>query len=71
MSIPNPQYPNGSFAEIMGGMYVQYGVMDMTNHLKTAAEPWGGNIGFLDGHVAWRPFKDMGRRYGATPGFWW
>ena len=71
MSIPQPQYPNGNFAGIAGGMYVLHGVMDMTSHLKTAAEPWGGNIGYLDGHVAWRPFKDMRRRYGATPGFWW
>jgi prepilin-type processing-associated H-X9-DG protein len=71
MSIPQSSYPNGNFAGIPGGLYAQSQVYDTTNHLKSVGEPWGGNIGFLDGHVAWRPFKDMGRRYGSAPGFWW
>jgi prepilin-type processing-associated H-X9-DG protein len=64
---------NEKFAEVPGGIYSQSTIYDRTNHLKTATEPWGGNIGFLDGHVAWRPFKDMGKRYGGngSPIFWW
>ena len=46
-----------------------------TNHMGEIGEPIepsGGNIGFLDGHVSWRHFKDMYQRYrvqGVT--FWW
>ena len=47
-----------------------------TNHMERRGgeikEPAGSNIGFLDGHVTWRPFKDMYQRYrvqGVT--FWW
>jgi prepilin-type processing-associated H-X9-DG protein len=48
-----------------------YGIYDSTSHLKTDAVPLGGNIGFVDGHVAWRPFDDMGGRYGGDRLFWW
>jgi prepilin-type processing-associated H-X9-DG protein len=35
-------------------------------------EPNGGNIGFLDGHVAWRHFKEMYERYSVQGVvFWW
>ncbi|MBP8303302.1 MAG: hypothetical protein KBE04_04155 [Phycisphaerae bacterium] len=72
MSYRYSPYPNGDFACIPGGIYTpQSQVYDTTNHLKSVDEPWGGNIGFLDGHVAWRPFKDMQERYGDAPGFWW
>ena len=63
-------YPNGNFAFVEGGM-LEYGVHDRTSHLKTDAEPLGGNIGFLDGHVAWRPFSEMVVRYGQDRLFWW
>ncbi len=46
-----------------------------TNHMGRTGnpiEPSGGNIGFLDGHVAWRDFKDMYERYGIQGvRFWW
>jgi prepilin-type processing-associated H-X9-DG protein len=35
-----------------------------SSHLDRAAQPAGGNILFLDGHVTWRNFKDM--RYRLT-----
>lgn len=43
--------------------------LDRTNHLD-GTRPAGGNIGFLDGHVEWRPFSAMQDRGGA-PKFWW
>jgi prepilin-type N-terminal cleavage/methylation domain-containing protein len=36
--------------------------------------PSGGNVGFKDGHVAWRKFDDMNQQAskgGANPSFWW
>jgi prepilin-type N-terminal cleavage/methylation domain-containing protein/prepilin-type processing-associated H-X9-DG protein len=33
--------------------------------------PAGGNILFLDGHVAWRPFKLMTIRTTGSPSFWY
>jgi len=42
-----------------------------TNHMDSR-EPDGGNIGFLDGHVAWRHFKEMYERYSVQGVvFWW
>src|SRR5262245_53605744 len=39
--------------------------MHNTSHMDRAAQPAGGNILFLDGHVTWRNFKDM--RFRLTP----
>jgi prepilin-type processing-associated H-X9-DG protein len=46
-------------------------------HLN-GAYPSGGNIGFKDGHVAWRKFDGMNQwslqanpGYPAPPSFWW
>jgi len=34
--------------------------------------PQGGNVGFHDGHVAWRPFGEMVKRYGSPqPDHYW
>ncbi len=38
---------------------------------KSDQEPYGGNIGMLDGHVEWRPFDDMEERYNTNPCFFW
>jgi prepilin-type processing-associated H-X9-DG protein len=70
MEMRNDEYPNGNFTRVSGGMLTSYGIYDSTSHLKTDAEPLGGNIGFVDGHVAWRPFHDMGGRYGGDRLFW-
>ena len=65
------EYPNGNFARVSGGMMTDHNIYDRTSHLKTEAEPLGGNIGFLDGHVGWRHFSEMAGRYGDNPMFWW
>ena len=66
-------YPNGNFAQIIAGSgQGQYtGYYDTTSHLRSDKEGAGGNIGFVDGHVKWRHFKEMEKRYGATPIHWW
>ena len=66
-----------NFVEVPGGIYAQSQVYDRTSHLKGEVEPIGGNIGFLEGHVEWRPFKpEMASgvavpRFGDAPGFFW
>ena len=66
-----------NFGQVPGGIWGSYGVYDRTSHLKSDYEPRGGNIGFLDSHTEWRPFKpDIQNgvavpRYGDTPGFFW
>jgi len=55
-----------------GGLF-GCGIYDRTNHLKDH-RPWGGNILFLEGHVEWRPFKEMQVRFiasGGRPCHWW
>jgi prepilin-type processing-associated H-X9-DG protein len=68
-------FPNGNFAFIAsGGNPYMYGAPDQSSHLKNVNEPYGGNIGFVDGHVEWRNFKDMRNRFGNgqnMPMWWW
>jgi prepilin-type processing-associated H-X9-DG protein len=72
---PPDEYPDGNFARILcGGMPSMYGIYDSSSHLVTDKEPAGGNIGFVDGHVAWRPFSQMENRWpppGDCPDWWW
>jgi prepilin-type processing-associated H-X9-DG protein len=66
------QYPNGNFGQITGGGNPHiYGFYDGSSHLKTLRETYGGNIGFVDGHVKWRNFKDMRNRITQGPMWWW
>jgi prepilin-type processing-associated H-X9-DG protein len=48
--------------------------MHNTSHFERGAQPAGGNILFLDGHVTWRNFRDMRYRMTApntsSPGFY-
>jgi len=71
---PSDDYPNGNFARILcGGMPTMGGFSDSSSHLITDREPAGGNIGFVDGHVEWRPFSQMERRWDpiGCPIAWW
>jgi prepilin-type N-terminal cleavage/methylation domain-containing protein len=56
-----------------GGTWGTNNLHDRTSHLKDDEEPTGGNIGFLDTHVAWRLFESMEDRYGGStsPAFFW
>ena len=48
-------------------------VPQRTAHLSgsTPAQPSGGNIAMLDGHVEWRSFNLMHVRTTAYAYFWW
>jgi len=66
------EYPNGNFAQIFsGGNPGAYGSPDQTSHLINDKKAAGGNIGFVDGHVDWRNFKDMRNRINQGPMWWW
>lgn len=68
------EYPDGNFAQIMcGGMPAAYGNPDSSSHVLTERKAAGGNIGFADGHVEWRPFNEMKVRFNpfGCPIFWW
>jgi prepilin-type processing-associated H-X9-DG protein len=52
------------FGGIRGGWIVPHN----TAHLATGGRPLGGNILYLDGHVAWRNFRDMRFRLQAQGG---
>jgi type II secretory pathway pseudopilin PulG len=57
----------GSWTDIAGG----FTILNTSPHLNGLV-PAGGNVGFKDGHVEWRNFKDMNVRTGGnTPAFWW
>jgi prepilin-type N-terminal cleavage/methylation domain-containing protein/prepilin-type processing-associated H-X9-DG protein len=67
-------YPQGNFGVIITGSN-PLGIPDNSNHLITDAKVSGGNIGFADGHVEWRPFTEMMHRInkgaGKGPIWWW
>ena len=72
ISAPDPNYPTVPllFRPDWGVSY-----SDASAHLY-GATPDGGNIMFMDGHVDWRPFKQMIKHAYAgdgtgTPTFWW
>lgn len=54
------------YTDITGGFYMHH----TSAHLKGTV-PRGGNVGFKDGHVAWRDFGDMQEVTVAGPPFWW
>jgi prepilin-type N-terminal cleavage/methylation domain-containing protein len=56
----------GSFTRVAGGFLLPH----LSPHL-TGTRPAGGNLGFKDGHVAWRRFADMDQRAVSGRGFWW
>jgi len=70
---PIADYPDGNFATVMCGGMPLGGNPDSTSHLVNERKAAGGNIGFADGHVTWRPFNKMEERWalGACPVFWW
>ncbi len=66
--------PNGTYAsrysynytDVAGWFYLHH----LSPHLK-GSFPAGGNIGFKDGHVAWRKFDTMDQRSSQKESFWW
>ncbi|MHC4557018.1 MAG: type II secretion system protein [Planctomycetota bacterium] len=72
-TFPQQEYPDGNFAQIIAGSgQGEYtGYYDTTSHLRSERQGAGGNMGFVDGHVSWRHFKEMESRYLTTPTHWW
>ena len=67
----NPKFPYGNFAKCGGGM-LGNGTYDCSNHFVNESKCEGGNIGFVDSHVDWRPFNEMERRTRSCyPTHWW
>jgi len=63
-----------NFTTATGGCWSRWQIYDRTSHLNKSTKPVGGNILFVDGHVQWRKFDEMERRWFPTPGnpsFWW
>lgn len=58
------------FGSMYGGLGTLYDIPDVTNHAE-GSKVDGGNIGFLDGHVQWRPIQKMMRRNDWVPFHWW
>ena len=55
-----------NYTDVGGGFYKHH----LSDHLQGHI-PEGGNLGFKDGHVAWRRFENMDQRSRSAPGFWW
>jgi prepilin-type N-terminal cleavage/methylation domain-containing protein/prepilin-type processing-associated H-X9-DG protein len=76
--VNDPRYPKGNFGTIATGSNPGGGATaNCSNHLISDAKASGGNIGFADNHVEWRPFSEMKHRFTTTssgdnvPIFWW
>ena len=69
---PGISNPGNNYSAINTGGFQQNGVRydHVSPHLKNNL-PQGGMIGYKDGHVVWRKFKDMIPRTTAGPAFWW
>ena len=62
------RYSSGyNYSDVVGAFYKHH----ISPHLRGSV-PAGGNIGFKDGHVAWRKFDDMDSRSNCPyVTFWW
>jgi prepilin-type N-terminal cleavage/methylation domain-containing protein/prepilin-type processing-associated H-X9-DG protein len=72
ISAPDPNYPTTPY---YFGPTGGFPIPMPSAHLY-GATPDGGNVMFMDGHVDWRPFKQMIKHAFAgdgtgTPTFWW
>jgi len=71
MAHPGFLHPENDYTAIDGGFEVNGKPYPHTSpHLKGNL-PAGGNLGFKDGHVAWRPFTQMTPRTAQGTVFWW
>jgi prepilin-type processing-associated H-X9-DG protein len=66
----NPFWPADekyNWSSVDGGYYKPH----ISAHMANATIPEGGNIGMIDGHVEWRPFKQMICRDATSPWFYY
>ena len=58
VSSPTYTYPQASFGHIIGGYNINGNYVPTTSaHFYDGKPPAGGNILYMDGHVAMRPLK--------------
>jgi len=66
---------SGSWIEIQGGYTYPFPGGPFWKHTSPhmkGPRPAGGNVGYLDTHVAWKKFQLMEvRTAGGAPSFWW
>ncbi len=73
------KFPNGNFEVIHTSCNPGGGTsVSRSNHTNSETKTPGGNIGFVDGHVEWRPFSEMKHRFTVLSCmdnipvfFWW
>ena len=66
-TLPGYVHPENNYTTVLGGFSKPH----TSPHLKGNI-PLGGNVGFKDGHVAWRKFELMVPRNNLVdPSFWW
>jgi prepilin-type N-terminal cleavage/methylation domain-containing protein len=61
-----PAVSTYNWTDIDGGFYVHH----LSPHMNSGNVPEGCSVGFKDGHVQWRKFKDMQERAYTAKGFW-
>jgi prepilin-type N-terminal cleavage/methylation domain-containing protein len=55
-----------NYTDVDGGFYLHH----LSPHLNNSV-PAGGNVGYKDGHAAWRKFDGMDQRSSQGQSFWW
>jgi prepilin-type N-terminal cleavage/methylation domain-containing protein len=75
--VPDPAFVTAASKQTYNYVSVPGGFMKngqvyphISPHLKNKI-PDGGDVGFKDGHAAWRKFQDMTQRASSGRGFWW
>ena len=70
-TVPGYLIPGNNYVNVAGG-FTQNGLLypHVSPHLKGVV-PVGGNLGFKDGHAAWRKFELMTPRNITGKVFWW
>ena len=64
--VPRAYDWSGHYFGIQGGWETHHQV----SHVDRRGKPEGVNVLFMDGHVTWRPFKEMKLRTDSYP-YWW
>ncbi|MGD0814661.1 MAG: prepilin-type N-terminal cleavage/methylation domain-containing protein [Verrucomicrobiota bacterium] len=62
-----PTNINYNWSDVDGGYHKHH----ISAHMANTTTPEGGNLGMIDGHVEWRPFKQMIDRNATSPWFYW
>jgi prepilin-type N-terminal cleavage/methylation domain-containing protein/prepilin-type processing-associated H-X9-DG protein len=73
ISQPGQSNTNNLYANTYVGIQGGWSKLHRTSHIDGRL-PTGGNVGMLDGHAVWRPFKQMIPRTdpgSGSPVFWW